>query len=276
MRYLYYIISLLLTAVISFFIGKYICENDVNNKFSKIVNKIFSQEVLLSLMAIIVSSVGVYISDRQAEIAKQQAETAKQQTVIYRQKVYPHFNIHTYLGDKRINDRYINQHINIYNNGGNFYELKCSSIVFLKVKYDTDKYYIPANSFFGVSKQIVSDNNLIYKFIGFKNNLKRSSLSRTLAKHAKKNEKILGKAEEIIFVKVYYQDIFGKNHTLYFNGSTGELLDNNVGEKLFKKHKKRLKKMSYKLFSEFSVNTILNYIKKHKPDDKLLTNINNK
>ena len=207
-------------------------------KIFKCIKK--NSNLILGLSSIIVSILVYNIYQKQTEIFKEQ--------------VYPHFNVYTYLGDEMINEKYAHKNLNVDNNGGNFYELEVESVPFLIFERMGKKYFITANSFFGIKTRYSSKkDSTVYKFIGYKNNLKLANLSDMLIK------KGYGIVYEEIYIKIFYQDVFGESHTQYFLASTGKLLQNEIGLKKFKEFNEGLKRISYKMFDELTVDDLIKY-----------------
>ena len=185
--------------------------------------------VINAVVTIIVGSAGIYFTYTQTKIYDKQRQYMDMQ-------LQPHFNMALLYENKNEKGIYTDNCLKIYNSGGNFYELNCDNIAFLKFSYGKEAYMLPIKGFFKVNREYFGESDkLVFEAIGKNNSLIIENLNDDLVQYGK-NQGVSLDIRVMIFAKIRYQDIFGVDYVKYFRGDKGRLIKEEHGEKIFELH----------------------------------------
>lgn len=231
-----------------------IMNKNFTGKLKRYIKMIPCKTVSMTLITIVISVTGVLFSREQTRIFNYQ-------TIIYETQTQPHFNISTYLPEKNVKTNfYENEDLMIYNSGGNFYAFEATIRTFLRVEHENKEYALPLNYFFAANHKFFGDDgNLIFRSEGYQNNLKLSQLSKTFRDNLRKNGQF-GYIDDMIFIRIRYQDIFRNYHVQYFNCNTGAILDSDKGERIFKLHREYSQNLKDNDIDNIDVTQVNDYI----------------
>ncbi|MEJ8553528.1 hypothetical protein [Tepidibacter sp. Z1-5] len=220
---------------------------DVKKKFSwGRVNSIESMALIVSIVSLVFVVTQTITFYKQAEYMNIQ--------------IQPHFNVSTILGDRKVNGRYADEKLRIYNAGGNFYAFESNVITFLDIEHNNEKYLLPLSYYFFASQGYCGDGGtLVQESTGYENNIKFSDLNKEFNEYLL-NHDDFGSIETITFLKINYQDVFGQTHTKYFDARNGRLIESEYGNEIFKLHEEYTPRNSNYNIDEIKVSDVLKYI----------------
>jgi hypothetical protein len=196
-------------------------------------NKIFFETIAtfaISGMAVIVSFSSNSIQSKQAEILSKQ--------------IQPQFivenNTHEEFASSSVDA------INVFNHGGLFRDISVEPFLFYDVKlYQEDRFtevLLPFDTYYTFSEPLEGNNGLVYKnFSDPDKYSKLVELSSNFSSEAERKGISPVSLEVQKYIRIQYQDLFGKYNTEYYSVSNllgSALLDNEKGEELFRLYSK--------------------------------------
>lgn len=222
-------------------------------------NKIFFETItatLLSIMAIIISTAQILISSKQNVLIETQTEIARQQAI-------PQFVIAAKQlidpdGKARSDAIYVN------NRGGIVRDFHCNTATFFDVKLSymrgqAKKLEIPINGYFRSSGYTAEGTGQVLVIRGYLNNEKLFQLRKDCHQLAEE-KKAFCNIEMRNYLRLYYRDIFGKEHEDYyyvpfFYG--GSPIETKEGKEIFEKHEAAWKNLSMVEFDKLTADKLL-------------------
>jgi hypothetical protein len=204
------------------------------------------------LVSFIIAVTGIIVSYTQTRIYFKQTDISEKQ-------VQPHFNAVTFIGEREVEGKFVDSHLRVYNLGGNFYKFDCEVVSFLRIETNNKKYMYPLTSFYSMGQGYFDSDKLVYEYKGYNNNLLRYELDMQLADEYEKKD-MYAFIDNVSFIKIDYQDVFGDEHTVYINAEDGELLDEKMGATVFNAHSELTKIVGLKIIENVSVKNIKEYL----------------
>ena len=149
---------------------------------------------------------------------------------LYKKEIYPHFRVINTIENQNEKGEYCDEVIRIKNYGGNFYKLDSTAKTYILFESDGKTYMMPLLGYFFVS-QTYSDGDIVRKHYYPNNNWKIADLIIGVNNILWEEDFSGSYGGPITYVKIAFQDVFGKYATQYFRANDSELLDNDIGEK---------------------------------------------